>query len=64
VLLEFQDRRTRYGDVSVLPTRAFFQGMAPGEEIHVHVDKGRTLVIRLVGVLEPDVEGRRAMSWS
>ena len=61
VLLEFQDQRTRYGDVSVLPTRAFFHGMAPGEEIHVHVDRGRTLVIRLVGVSEPDVEGRRAV---
>ena len=61
VYLDFQEQRSRHGDVSVLPTRAFLHGMSPGEEVHVHVETGRTLVIRLVGVAEPDTEGRRAV---
>ena len=35
--------------------------MAIGEEIHVHVEPGRTYVIRLVAVSQPDAEGRRGV---
>lgn len=34
-----------YGPVSVLPTPAYFYGMAPGEELFADIEKGKTLVI-------------------
>ncbi|RFB78784.1 pyruvate carboxylase [Methylovirgula sp. 4M-Z18] len=34
-----------YGPVSVLPTPAYFFGMAQGEELHADIEKGKTLVI-------------------
>jgi pyruvate carboxylase len=61
VFLEFEQAKERHGDVSVLPTTTFFHGMSIGEEIHVHVSKGRTYVIRLVAISEPDAEGRRGV---
>ncbi len=61
VFLDFCAATTRHGDVSQLPTTTFFHGMTAGEEIHVHVEPGRTLVIRLVGIAPPDAEGRRGV---
>jgi pyruvate carboxylase len=34
-----------YGPVSVLPTPAYFYGLASGEELFVDIEKGKTLVI-------------------
>ncbi|MDQ3259294.1 MAG: pyruvate carboxylase [Pseudomonadota bacterium] len=46
-----------YGDVSVLPTSAFFYGLKDREEIAVDIDRGKTLMIRLQGNAELDEEG-------
>ncbi|MFM8360008.1 MAG: biotin/lipoyl-containing protein, partial [Verrucomicrobiota bacterium] len=51
------------GDVSVLPTPAFFYGLRRGEEISVHIEEGKTLIIRLVNVGEPDKDGRRTVTY-
>jgi pyruvate carboxylase len=61
VFLDYVAQHEKHGDVSVLPTSTFLHGMTPGEEIHVHLGQGRTVVIRLVAVSEPDVEGRRGV---
>jgi pyruvate carboxylase len=61
VFLDFHEAMEKHGDVSILPTTTFFHGMAIGEEIHVHVEPGRTLVVRLVAVSEPDAEGLRGV---
>jgi pyruvate carboxylase len=34
-----------YGPVSVLPTPAYFYGLAPGEELFADIEKGKTLVV-------------------
>jgi pyruvate carboxylase len=52
-----------YGDLSVLPTPAFFYGMNPGEEITVDLEKGKTLFIRLMNVRPVDEEGKRVVSF-
>ncbi len=52
-----------YGDVSVLPTPAYFYGLQPGEEIAVSIEAGKTLIIRLVNIGEADKEGRRAVNF-
>jgi pyruvate carboxylase len=42
---------------SVLPTRYFLGRPAIGEEMHISIEKGKTLIIRLMAV-GPVVEGR------
>jgi pyruvate carboxylase len=57
VFREYAEHRRHYGDVSVLPTPAFFYGMAEREEIAVDIDPGKTLVIRMQGTAPSDEEG-------
>jgi pyruvate carboxylase len=62
VYLEFLEERKKHGmHVSVLPTTAFFHGMGLAQEIHVEVERGQGLVIRLVAIGDPDAEGKRAV---
>jgi len=63
VFADFAKQRRDYGDVSVLPTPAFFYGLKPGEEINVEIEEGKTLIIRLVSIGSPDKDGRRALSY-
>ncbi|MBT8086215.1 MAG: pyruvate carboxylase [Woeseia sp.] len=57
VFLDYMGRRRRYGPVRTLPTRNFFYGMAPEEEISVEIDPGKTLEIRMQAVGETDEAG-------
>ena len=52
-----------HGDLSVLPTPAFFYGMKPGQEIAIEIESGKTLFIRLVNVGAVDAEGKRAVNF-
>lgn len=63
VFAAFEKHRHEYSDVSVLPTPAFFYGLLPREEISVTIEPGKTLIIRLVNVGEPDKEGRRTVVY-
>jgi pyruvate carboxylase len=49
VFTDYATRHKDYGPVRTLPTRTFFYGMEPGEEIEAEIDPGKTLVIRLSG---------------
>lgn len=63
VFAEFSKFQREYGDVSVLPTPAFFYGLKPGEEITVDIEKGKTLFIKLVNIGDADKDGRRIISF-
>jgi len=52
-----------YTRLSVLPTQAFFYGLQPRQEISVTIEPGKTLIIRLVNVGEPDKDGRRTVTY-
>ncbi len=54
VFRDFARHDNQFGDVSVLPTPAFFYGLVEGEEISVEIDRGKTLVIRLLGRSDTD----------
>lgn len=47
----------KYGNVVNIPTKNFFYGMTPGEEIIIEIDKGKVLLIELISVGEPNEEG-------
>ena len=57
VYLDYMGRHRIYGPVRALPTRAFFYGMAPGEEISAEIDPGKTLEIRLQAIGDTDENG-------
>jgi pyruvate carboxylase len=57
VFLDYMGRHRAYGPVRVLPTRTFFYGMQPGEEITAEIDPGKTLEIRLQAVGETTDDG-------
>jgi pyruvate carboxylase len=61
VFQDFAQHRSKHGDVSVLPTPAFLEGPKPGEELAVDIEPGKTLVIRLLTVGEPHVDGTRTV---
>ncbi|MEP3298870.1 MAG: pyruvate carboxylase [Pseudoruegeria sp.] len=57
VFLDYMGRHRQYGPVRSLPTRTFFYGMEPGEEIAAEIDPGKILEIRLQAVGETNEDG-------
>ena len=57
VFLDYAGRHRTYGPVRTLPTRTFFYGMEPGEEIVAEIDPGKTLEIRLQAVADMNEDG-------
>jgi len=58
VFSEYARAENIYGPVSVLPTPVYFYGLAPGDEIMVDLERGKTLVIRCQAVGDTDEEGQ------
>lgn len=46
-----------YGPVSVLPTHAYFYGLADGEEMFADIERGKTLVVVNQAASAPDTQG-------
>ncbi len=63
VFADFMKHRREFSDVSVLPTPAFFYGLFQREEITFAIEEGKTLIVRLVTVSEPDKDGRRTVTY-
>jgi pyruvate carboxylase len=57
VFLDYMGRHRLYGPVRALPTKTFFYGMQPGEEITAEIDPGKNLEIRLQAVGETTEDG-------
>ncbi|WBU65282.1 pyruvate carboxylase [Paracoccus aerodenitrificans] len=57
VFLDYMSRHQVYGPVRTLPTRNFFYGMEPGDQISCEIDPGKTLEIRLQAIGETDEKG-------
>ncbi|MBT8153744.1 pyruvate carboxylase [Epibacterium ulvae] len=57
VFLDYMGRHRLYGPVRTLPTKTFFYGMEPREEIAAEIDPGKKLEIRLQAIGETDDKG-------
>ena len=57
VFMDYMGRHRLYGPVRTLPTRTFFYGMEPGEEITAEIDPGKILEIRLQAVSDTTDDG-------
>ena len=63
VFADFSKFQREFGDVSVLPTPAFFYGLKPGEEVTLDIEEGKTLFIKLINIGVADKDGRRIISF-
>jgi pyruvate carboxylase len=59
--MEYAEHWRQYGDTTVIPTRNFFYGIQPGDEISVHIEPGKTLIIRFLTTGEARDDGRRTV---
>ncbi|MCL6585823.1 MAG: pyruvate carboxylase [Anoxybacillus sp.] len=57
VFLEYMETVEKFGDISVLDTPTFLYGMRLGEEIEVEIEKGKTLIVKLVAIGQPQADG-------
>ena len=63
VFEDFYNFRQKYGDVWYLPTLSFFYGLKANEEIIVQIAPGKSIIIKLLFVSEPDADGLRTVSF-
>jgi pyruvate carboxylase len=59
VFLKFAEFRKTYGDISALPTPAYYYGLQQKEEINIELEAGKTLFVRLLNMTEPDANGQQ-----
>jgi pyruvate carboxylase len=61
VFLEYMKTVDKFGKISVLDTATFIHGMNFGEEIEVEIEKGKTLIVKLVTIGQPQADGTRVV---
>ena len=61
VFEEYSQTNKLFGDVSVIDTPEFLYGMRLGEEIEVEIEKGKTLIVKLVSISEPQSDATRVI---
>ena len=59
VFEEYYSHRKEYGEVWHIPTINFFYGLKPEEEVIIEIDKGKSILVRLLTCSEPDEDGKR-----
>jgi pyruvate carboxylase len=59
VFEEYMESKKKYGDVSVLDTRTFVEGLAVQQEISIDIEKGKTFFMKLKHISEVNSLGVR-----
>ncbi|CAN5822227.1 pyruvate carboxylase [soil metagenome] len=58
---EFEQAYDAHSDLSVLPSHAFFYGLDTHTETTVEIEEGKTLIVGVEAVSEPDAKGMRTV---
>jgi pyruvate carboxylase len=61
VFLKFAKARAAYGDLTVLPSPAFFYGMKQGDEVALELEPGKTLAVKFLTIGDPHHDGSRTV---
>ncbi|CAM3179309.1 pyruvate carboxylase [Lactiplantibacillus plajomi] len=64
VFLDYVKQNKQYGPVALLDTPTFFQGMRFGETVNVEMAPGKTMILKLNQISDPDVDGVRTLYFS
>jgi pyruvate carboxylase len=59
VFEEYWEKRKAYGNLMPVPTLNFFYGLRNDEEVLITIDKGKSILVRLLTCSEPDSDGKR-----
>jgi pyruvate carboxylase len=51
----------QYGDTSIVPTAVFWYGPEIGAEHAIEIEPGKTLIVKLLAVGEPQLDGKRTV---
>jgi len=55
----YWSKRSEYGSLWQIPTVNFFYGLRSDEEVMISIDRGKSILVRLLTCSEPDTDGRR-----
>ncbi|EKN66295.1 pyruvate carboxylase [Neobacillus bataviensis LMG 21833] len=61
VFMEYRKTIELYGKISMLDTPTFLYGMRLGEEIEIEIETGKTLIVKLVSIGQPQADGTRVV---
>ncbi|MEE9327073.1 MAG: pyruvate carboxylase [Cocleimonas sp.] len=61
---DFYQHHEKYGNISVLPTVAFFYGLKQREELTVELGRGKVIIIRMLYASPPDSGGIRTVTFT
>ncbi|TVR76448.1 MAG: pyruvate carboxylase [Chitinophagaceae bacterium] len=61
VFEDFHKYSNTYGDVSCIPSTAFFYGLKANEEIMVNIGEGKNIIVKLLNVSKPTEDGFRTV---
>ena len=61
VFEDYLKTNEQFGNISVLDTPSFIYGLKLGEEIEVEIEQGKTLIIKLLSIGEPQHNGKRIL---
>ncbi|TYR79911.1 pyruvate carboxylase [Priestia megaterium] len=61
VFMDYHKAVEQYGDISVLDTATFLYGMRLGEEVEIEIEKGKTLIVKLVSIGQAQPDGTRTL---
>ncbi|WP_210469518.1 pyruvate carboxylase [Sporosarcina sp. 6E9] len=61
VFEEYSAIYKEFGDVSVIATPEFLYGLRLGEEVEIEIEKGKTLIVKLVSISEPQSDATRVI---
>lgn len=64
VFLDYVKSFDSFGNIELLDTPTFFQGMRVGETIEVKIEQGKTLIITLDEIGEPNIDGQRVLFFN
>lgn len=60
---EYIRHREEYDDLSRLPSHVFFDGLLTGEKVEVEIEKGKTLIIKYIGLGDLNDDGTRSVIY-
>ncbi|HSU79114.1 MAG TPA: pyruvate carboxylase [Candidatus Angelobacter sp.] len=61
VYMDYRAAMDQFGKISVLDTPTFFYGLRLGEEIEIEIERGKTLIVKLVSIGHSQLDGTRVI---
>ncbi|GGG41525.1 pyruvate carboxylase [Hymenobacter glacieicola] len=64
VFEQYWQHQQQFGDVSIIPTRAFYYGLQPGEETIIDIARGKSIIVSLQSVGPVNEDGGRTVFFN